>query len=191
MTKAIAELGLQQLESIIENWLPAFIEVGNALREIRDRNLYKQSGYERWEDYCRERWGVSRSYAHKTIEASRVAGMLPMGNVRAPLHERLIRPLAVGGLSDEQRLEAWEAARETADQDGELVQEKHVRFAVDHLFDKHPNGPPSLRIGPDGEIQVMTEAGPLACGQFYLHTRHEEALRAIEYIKSRCHIAPS
>src|SRR5215467_1413999 len=42
----------------------------------------EQQGYVTFEDYCRERWKMSRIHAHRMIEASEVAGnLLPVGNV--------------------------------------------------------------------------------------------------------------
>lgn len=143
MTKALERLGLKELEGIVARGLPAFVEVGNALREIRDRDLYREAGFERWEDYCRERWALSRIHAHRTIEAARVAGMLPTGNTHERLSEWLIRPLTHSGLSDEAKLAAWGEAVELAKQENEPVQEKHVRFAVEHLHEKRTPALPS------------------------------------------------
>jgi hypothetical protein len=75
---------LQQLETVIERGRQAFIEVGSALLEIKDSRLYRAT-HKTFEDYCRERWGISRSYAHRMIEAAGVAGdLLPIGNKSCP-----------------------------------------------------------------------------------------------------------
>ena len=84
---------LQQLENIIERGLAPFVEVGKALQQIREGRLYREAGYTRFEDYCRERWGWSRIHAHRQIEAAKVAGiLLPTGNT--PASERQARELA-------------------------------------------------------------------------------------------------
>jgi hypothetical protein len=45
-----------ELEEVIELGLATFITVGNALLEIRDSRLYRDT-HATLEDYCRERWG--------------------------------------------------------------------------------------------------------------------------------------
>ena len=51
---------LEQCEADIERGSSAFLKVGNALLEIQDGELYADE-YESFEEYCRKRWGFSRS----------------------------------------------------------------------------------------------------------------------------------
>lgn len=86
---------MAECEAVIERGLQTFVEVGNALLRIRDNDLYKQyrPGIT-FEDYCRERWGMSRFYAHRMIEAAGVANnLLPIGNIPLPATESQARPL--------------------------------------------------------------------------------------------------
>lgn len=54
-----AELdNLSQLEAIAQHGLDAYVEVGDALAEIRDRRLYRDS-HRSFESYVRDRWGVN------------------------------------------------------------------------------------------------------------------------------------
>jgi hypothetical protein len=48
---------LDQLEAIVRPGLDTYTEVGDALAEIRDRHLYRDS-HPTFEAYVRERWGV-------------------------------------------------------------------------------------------------------------------------------------
>ncbi len=82
---------LAQLEAIIERGLQTYIEVGEALLEIRDGRLYRQSGYGAFEAYCRERWGWSRRYANYQIQAAKVA--VNLGTI-VPKNEAQARELA-------------------------------------------------------------------------------------------------
>ena len=66
---------LRLLEQVIERGLTTFVEVGNALLEIRDSRLYKDS-FSTFEDYCRERWGMSRPRAYPLIEAAEIMSNL-------------------------------------------------------------------------------------------------------------------
>lgn len=83
---------LERCEVVIKQGLETFIEVGQALMIIRDKKLYREYGL--FEHYCRDKWGLSRAYAHRMIEATEVvANLLPMGNI-VPNSERQARPLA-------------------------------------------------------------------------------------------------
>lgn len=89
MTTAVAPTGtadlraqrrLVELEGVIQGGLQTFTEVGQALLEIRDSRLYRFGGFATIDDYLRERWHMSRSYAHRIMEATEVQAALPMGN---------------------------------------------------------------------------------------------------------------
>ena len=89
---------LLELETVIERGKLTFVEVGNALAEIRDSRLYRAQ-YSTFEQYCKERWGWSRSYSYRQIEAAQAVQVLPMGNI--PTNERGARPLVT--LTPEER----------------------------------------------------------------------------------------
>jgi len=99
---------LAYYEGIIGRGLKTFIEVGNALLAIRDGRLYRDD-YLTFEDYCRERWGMSRSRAHRVIDAAIVwDNLLPIGN-KLPANECQVRPLTRLKEPQAQR-EAWSRA---------------------------------------------------------------------------------
>lgn len=101
---------LARLESVVSEGLRTFVEVGAALAEIRDRRLYRAE-YVTFEDYCQERWGMSRAHAYRTIAASEVVGVLsPRGD--KPTSEKQVRPLTK--LPPEDQPKAWEKAVEQA-----------------------------------------------------------------------------
>ena len=96
---------LKAYESIIEHGLKTFTEVGSALMDIRDKRLYR-ADYETFEDYCRERWSMSRFYAHRIIEAASITtNLLPIGNI-IPRTESQARPLA--SLEPDEEREVWQ-----------------------------------------------------------------------------------
>lgn len=129
---------LATLEATIERGLGTFVEVGEALREIRDGRLYREQ-YGTFEGYCREQWGISRSHAHRTIEAADVAATLPIGN--KPANEAQARELA--RLDGEQaRQSAWGEAVGWAQGEGRKVTATDVRRAVQGRLSKdHPSTP--------------------------------------------------
>lgn len=123
----IVELGrLQDLETIIEKGLQTFVDVGGALLEVRDSRLYKAT-HGTFEEYCRKRWGMSKTHANRMIEAVRVADNLtPTGVI--PATERVARPLV--SLSPEEQREAWQLAKGTADSESRPVTARDVADAV-------------------------------------------------------------
>ena len=70
MTTELSTMNLSELESIVERGLASFIEVGNALIEIRDAKMYG-SEYSNFEDYCDKRFGISRGRAYQLIAATK------------------------------------------------------------------------------------------------------------------------
>ncbi len=101
---------LTTLEGVIERGLATFVEVGQALLEIRETRLYRET-HGTFEDYCRERWGWSRDYANKQIRAAEVVGSLDT-IVSKPRSEGVARELAP--LTDSPSLvqQAWQEATE-------------------------------------------------------------------------------
>ncbi len=84
---------LKHLENIIANNQYRFYEIGQALGEIRDSQLYKQTLFQTFEAYTRARWDIGRSQAYRLIDAYRVIGNLsPIGD-RLPGNETQTRPL--------------------------------------------------------------------------------------------------
>ena len=66
---------LQINEEIIERGMKSFIDVGQALSEIRNKKLWKGSA-ENFNEYLKDRWGMGTSYASKLIVGSEVAARL-------------------------------------------------------------------------------------------------------------------
>lgn len=84
---------LAECETIIERGLQTFIEVGQALAEIRDERHYLDE-FDTFESYCKTRWNFTPSRASRLITASEVTTALPMGNTPIPTSERQARELA-------------------------------------------------------------------------------------------------
>ncbi len=102
---------LTELERVVEAGLATFIEVGEALAQIRDQRLYEAT-HRTWESYLDDRWsGLSRSYAHRLIAAAGVAAVLPPGNTTpAPTTEAQVRPLTALRDDPTAVTDAWQEA---------------------------------------------------------------------------------
>jgi hypothetical protein len=105
----IPERTLAELEEVIAAGLQTFVEVGQALMEIRDGRLYRDS-HETFEIYCRERWSIGSSRARQLIAAAESVTTVTIAGLPAPTNERQARELvALLDQPDELR-EAWARA---------------------------------------------------------------------------------
>lgn len=120
---------LHELEGVIESGLKTFVDVGLALVKIRDARLYR-AGFKTFEEYCKERWGMSRIHAFRMIQAAGIAEMLPTGN--KPESERQARPLT--RLDPEDQPKAWSAATEKAAEENRPVTAKDVEVEVNRII---------------------------------------------------------
>src|ERR1035438_1994743 len=103
---------LEQCEEIIGRGLSTFFEVGSALLRIRERRLY-QCAQPTFEMYCRERWGIGRSYAWRLIGAAERLNLLPADrSLPRPINEFRIRPFLK--LAPEAFPGAWQRVTERA-----------------------------------------------------------------------------
>lgn len=98
-------------EAVIERGIQTFYEVGTALADIRDRELYRvQHGS--FEVYCQQRWQMSRSRAYQMIEAASTVST--MVDTAVPVtSERQARELS--RVPEPERAEVWAATLERTD----------------------------------------------------------------------------
>jgi len=64
-----------QIENIIEKNLRSFYEVGIALLKIRESELYLLT-HTSFEEYCHDRWEISRTHAFYLIKSSKIVNNL-------------------------------------------------------------------------------------------------------------------
>lgn len=72
------QTSLNRCEKIVQEGLSSFVDVGNALAEIRDEQLHRET-HERFEDYLQEKWSLSKAYAYRLIAAAEVVETSPVG----------------------------------------------------------------------------------------------------------------
>lgn len=148
---------LSALEMTIEQGLQTFVEVGNALMEIRDGRLYR-AAFGTFEEYCRERWQRERRWAYQLIEAAQVVENVRHGAHQIPTNERQVRPLVA--LSSEQQLEVWPLIVETAPNG--KVTASHVRLTVDNYLNPDP-----YEAHLDAALADKSKPVCQSCGQVY------------------------
>jgi len=149
---------LRQHEVIVERGLATFVEVGEALAAIRDARLYRAE-YATFEDYCQQRWGMGKSYAHYMIGAAEVMSNLSTIGGQLPSTERQARPLT--GLPPDVQREVWARAVETAP-DGKVTA-AHVERTIlqaaaqirqERREDRHQERIATFGIAPPLEDQM-------------------------------------
>ena len=75
---------LKELEEIIDDNIKGVFKVGSALREIREKRLYRDL-YDNFDEYCYDKWDFGRRYAEFQIQAVSV-----IENIEH--HEKVIYP---------------------------------------------------------------------------------------------------
>jgi hypothetical protein len=114
VTATLRTTQLHAYEGIIKRGQKTFIEVGEALAKIREGKLYREAGYSSFEDYCRERWSMGRSYANQLIRTSE------LGEVGTTVPNfRQARALAQ--VAEPKRAEVMERVHAHAEQTGEPI----------------------------------------------------------------------
>lgn len=144
---------LVELEGKIKSGLETFIEVGEALFEIKKDRLYRIE-HETFESYCLSKWKFTKTQANRLIGAAAVSkNLAPIGVT--PQTESQARPLT--GLQAKQQVVVWEKAVEKAD--GGQPTAKHVQEAVVEVLEPAPFVPkytPALGLQiADNAIRVL------------------------------------
>ena len=78
------------LEDVIDRGFQTFLEVGSALKEIKERKLWSPE-YASFEDYCQGRWDWTMRYANNVVRAARTAQIL---GPPFPANEAIAREMA-------------------------------------------------------------------------------------------------
>jgi hypothetical protein len=141
---------LETLEGVVQRGLDTFIEVGQALAEIRDRRLYRQT-HGTFEAYCQEKWRLSRTRAYQLIDAAAVSTTVDSAGLPPPANEAQARELVPALREDEQQVvEVW---RELREEFGEDVTANRVKRLVTNRFnrirrERAAENPPPVEVLP-------------------------------------------
>ena len=144
----------------------AFYEAGTALKELRDRRLYR-STHKTFEEYVQDRFGMKQSRSYQLIEATGVVDNLlakvpplvellgdssdkvpPLVEV-LPTNERQVRPLIQ--LEPDQQREVWQQAVEAAG--GKVPSGRIVKDIVQRILER-TKIPIPYRVGDVCEILI-------------------------------------
>ncbi|BCL40146.1 hypothetical protein [Nostoc sp. MS1] len=177
----------------------AFVEAGKALKELRDRRLYR-STHKTFEEYCKDRFGYSRRQPYLLMDAAVVFDNLkekcdPMDHI-LPTNERQVRPLI--NLKPSQQQKVWRQAVKEAG--GKTPSGRIVQSIVDKIRDRtsvpnpyqvgeicviQPKDNPDLR-GKSSYWGVVTHVGGYSCtvkcwdGDYTAKVEHLKSLELLE-----------
>jgi len=100
---------LDRCEEIIRQNEKSGIIIGRNLSQINDQLLYKADGFNSFDIYCKERWGMSGSHAHRLINGAKYYDVLASHKTEEkwilPRNEAQIRPLTT--LHEKELVPTW------------------------------------------------------------------------------------
>lgn len=152
---------LDRLEAVAQSGLDSYVQIGNALDEIRERHLYRES-HPSFASYVRERWGV---------ELPEEAPPAPDGTPRVALRHKPCEALAraceqtLAALGDDERIgiEVRFAVRMHGDPDAPAGAESAAPTEV--------TGPPANELVPTLRWLLTQAAGIVGDVGHQLETR--------------------
>lgn len=126
---------LKQLKTVVSKGLDTTIEVGIALREIRDRKLFLEECGS-FQEFCEKNWNVTRQRAYQLIDSADVVASLPPSVSTMVVTERAAR--ALQDVPEAQRAEVVERAAETGHVNGASITQAARSMQSDAVavFDK-------------------------------------------------------
>jgi hypothetical protein len=178
----LASAQLRDVENYLRPRLRAFMEAGLALMAIRERRLYIQAGFDSFDGYCRERWGVEAGYARRMCDAAQVAAITSSTDAPAGVvveNEAQARELApLLGRPEELRA-VWQKVAERADQAGQPVTAAAIRTVRREHEQANPAPPRNNTAPPRPVPQPVTVIPAEAHRTFLMLTQAAEEVRAL------------
>jgi hypothetical protein len=125
------------LETVVQTGLQGYIEVGQALRKIHGKCLWRVGGFKSWKHYCKYVAEMSTAHANRLMRSSECAIQLAGDSVleQKPKSESVVRPLLRLHDPDDRRA-AWEAACHWAEDKDCLLTAKVVTMMVVALLEE-------------------------------------------------------
>ena len=109
----------EELTGIIEKGSKIFVDVGDALLEVRDRKLYRGE-FSSFEAFVKKNFGFTKAYSYRLISGAQyfheIEKRSPIGDGSRrvlPVNEAQVRPL-YQLTSEDDRVKAWQHAAEAA-----------------------------------------------------------------------------
>ena len=150
---------LRECEDKIDSSLRSFVDIGDALLEIRESRLYRDE-HTTFERYCQERWNITKSRANQLISASRLVENLENEDANGvlPSSESVARELQRAD-ADRQH-DVWSQAVSSAPRGANneaVVTARHVRETIEQLTTGTTPRPPTDESPRDGAGEPIPE----------------------------------
>lgn len=112
--EAIVEF--ERFERIIGHGIASFLNVAEALIQIRDKQYYKKiAGFETFGEYCETKWGMTRQRAYQLIDAKQVADNLSNNLTKEEIEKIPATQLCtMKSLPEDDQATVYQLAKETA-----------------------------------------------------------------------------
>lgn len=132
-TIEIPKLTLAQLKAIVSRNLSATIDAGRALKEIKDRELWKEEA-ESFQEFCVNNWGVSKQRAYQLMDSVGIIDALPKEQSTAVDSERAARELKK--VPAEDRAEVVKKAQQAGGVTGPSITKAAKEVKAKPMFDR-------------------------------------------------------
>ncbi len=137
----------------------AFYEAGMALKELRDRRLYR-STHKTFEEYCRARFGYGRDAAYLKIGAAEVYENLDLimptncRQIPLPTNEHQLRYIAKAKLEPTKQWDVWQQAVEVSE--GKVPSGRIVKNLVRRIREQ----PVAISFRPGEICRILAKDNP-------------------------------
>ena len=134
---------LNLCETIIEKGYNTFIEVGNALFDIRNNKLYREK-HSTFEEYCKQKWQIKRQRAYELMDAASIVNTLSEISdknsdefkVSQNINIRESHAVALGKVPEEMRNLVWQKVVDNQKENGKTITAKSIQF----VYSQEKNG---------------------------------------------------
>lgn len=137
----------------------------NGLKTMRDNKLYKELGYQNFEDYCENEVGLSRMQAHKYIS---IVENVNVENVNSSLHFGVSKLYLLSTISEPEQAEIAEKL------DLENTTVKQLKAEIDRLKDDNLNLSMNYDKMQSAKIKLSKENSKLEIANGVLREQVEE-----------------
>lgn len=126
---------LNLCETIIEKGYNTFIEVGNALYDIRNNKLYREK-HSTFEEYCKQKWQIKRQRAYELMDAASIVNTLSEISdkksdefkVSPYINIRESHAVALGKVPEEMRNLVWQKVVNNQKENGKTITAKSIKY---------------------------------------------------------------
>ena len=137
------QVQLNLCETIIEKGYNTFIEVGNALFDIRNNKLYREK-HSTFEEYCKQKWQIKRQRAYELMDAASIVNTLSEISdkksdefkVSPSINIRESHAVALGKIPEEIRNLVWQRVVDNQKKNGKTITAKSIQF----IYSQEKNG---------------------------------------------------